>query len=99
MAVHLPDAEEIRSIVREELRLALAELRKASVPDAMSTEQAAMLAGVTPKTVRTWVETGALSAHRRGRRLVIRRADLEAHLAGSPQRGAAILSSLTSRPR
>ena len=86
-------AAAVRQVVREELRALVGR----PTPDAMSTTQAAELAGVTPKTVRTWVETGVLRAQRRGRRLVILRRDLEAHLAGSPPAAGGILSSLTSR--
>jgi excisionase family DNA binding protein len=85
----------------EPLRREIAELRaqvaERSIGSVLSTEQAASLAGVKPKTVRTWVEAGALAATKRGRRLVIRRADLEAYLSGSPARSMTILSALTPR--
>lgn len=72
----------------EPLRRELAELRTllkaGAIGDVLSTEQAAELAGVKPKTVRTWIEAGTLRARHRGRRLVILRADLEAHLVGDP---------------
>ena len=78
MAAQIPTADDIRAIVREELRAALAPAGS----DVLSTEQAAAVADVTPKTVRTWVETRGLRATRRGRLLAIRRADLEEFLAG-----------------
>lgn len=85
----------------EPLRRELAELRAAvegrATGDALSTEQAAALAGVTPKTVRAWVEAGRLRAARRGRRLVIQRADLTAYLTGAAPVAAGLLSSLTPR--
>lgn len=85
----------------EPLRRELAELRAQldgrATGDALSTEQAAARAGVTAKTVRAWVEAGALPAARRGRRLVIRRADLEAYLSGSRQEAGVLLASLTPR--
>jgi hypothetical protein len=58
MAAQIPTAEDIRAIVREEIRDAL---RNAG-PDVLSTEQADALAGVTAKTVRFWTETGKLPA-------------------------------------
>lgn len=83
----------------EPLRREVAELRALiagrAVGDVLSTDQAADLANVTPKTIRTWVETGALPASRRGRRLAIRRADLDAYLSGSHTRAGSVLASLT----
>lgn len=78
MAAQIPTADDIRAIVREELRAAL----KPSNGDVLSTDQAAEVAGVTPKTVRAWVETKGLPATKRGRLLAIRRGDLETFLAG-----------------
>jgi excisionase family DNA binding protein len=93
-ALDLATSQEVDALRRElaELR-ALVEGRATGTM--LSTVQVAELAGVTPKTVRAWVESGVLRAHHRGRRLVIRRADLEAHLAGAPQPAAGLLSSLT----
>jgi excisionase family DNA binding protein len=82
MAAQIPTADDIRAIVREELRAALVPASS----DVLSSEQAASVAGVTPKTIRTWVETKGLTAKRRGRLLAIRRADLQAFLAGEHQR-------------
>jgi excisionase family DNA binding protein len=84
----------------EPLRRELAELRQllgARTGQTLTTEQAAEVAGVKPKTIRSWVEAGTLPARHRGRRLVIQRADLQAHLAGSLQGAATLLSDLTAR--
>lgn len=85
------------------LRRELAELRALvagrAIGDVLSTEQAADLAGVTPKTVREWVASGALPVSRRGRRIAIRRADLDAYLAGGARPAAALLSTLTPAQR
>jgi excisionase family DNA binding protein len=85
----------------EPLRRELAELRQLmgarAGGETLTTEQAAVVAGVKPKTIRAWVEAGTLPARHRGRRLVIQRADLQAHLAGSPQRAMTMLSDLTAR--
>lgn len=87
----------------EPLRRELAELRALvadrAVGDVLSSEEAAAIAKVTPKTVRAWVESGALPASKRGRRLAIRRADLETYLAGGTTPAAGLLSSLTPNRR
>lgn len=82
----------------EPLRRELAELRaqvQGRASGVLSTAQAADLAGVTPKTVRAWVEAGALPFSRRGRRLSILRADLEAYLSGGRPAARVLLASLT----
>jgi excisionase family DNA binding protein len=70
--------EQLRALVREELARALA--RPDS--DVLSTEQAAEVAGLAPKTIREWVATGRLRATKRGRRLRIERGDLARAMAG-----------------
>ncbi len=87
------------SPLRRELAELRALLRARPTGDVLSTEQAAELAGVTAKTVRAWVQTGALPAKRRGRRIVILRMDLDAYLVGAPPAAAALLSSLTGPDR
>jgi excisionase family DNA binding protein len=85
----------------EPLRREIAELRAQiasyALGDVLSTEQAAAIARVKPKTVRVWVESGDLPAEKKRRRLRIRRADLEAYLAGTTPKAAGLLSSLTPR--
>jgi excisionase family DNA binding protein len=88
-------SDELAAIVRREIRAAVEELQ-GGAPEAMSSAQAARRAGVTPKTVRAWIEAGALPALRRGRRLVIRRADLEAYLHGEAPKAVGLVSSLTT---
>jgi len=87
----------------EPLRREVAELRALvqgrAIGDVLTTEQAAELAGVTPKTVRAWVEAGDLAATRRGRRLAIKRTDLSAYLAGGNVRAAELVSGLTGTER
>lgn len=77
MGAQIPTLDEIRAVVREEL----AALARGG-PDVLSTEQAAEVAGVSAKTVRVWIASGALPAGRRGSRRTVRRADLERYLAG-----------------
>ena len=94
MAAHVLTEEDLEPLRRElaELR---AQITGRATGDVLSTERAAELAGVTPKTIRAWVESGSLRAGRRGRRLVIRRSDLEVYLSGTAPAAAALLSSLT----
>ena len=87
------DPDELRRIVREELRAALEDRPASPAGVWLTTEEAAEVAGVSPKTVRAWVAAG-LRARRRGRRIVIARADLDAYRAGTPV-AAGLLSTLT----
>jgi excisionase family DNA binding protein len=84
----------------EPLRRELAELRQLmgarAGGETLTTEQAAAVAGVKPKTVREWVAAGLPCSHR-GRRITIKRTDLDAWRAGSPQRAMTMLSDLTAR--
>lgn len=98
MPAHVLTSDDLEPLRRElaELR-ALLQVRP--VGDTLTTAQAAAVAGVKPKTVRGWVESGALPATRHRRRLRIARRDLEAYLTGTPPKGAALLSSLTSQAR
>ena len=82
--------ELMRDVVRDELRVALAEARPrqaASVPSSepyLSVANAAQLADLAPNTIRTWIRDGRLPAHRAGRVLRVRRSDLEKFLAPAP---------------
>lgn len=51
-------AEVVRTVVREELDRALATMRD----EVLSTEQAAEVARVTPKTIGAWIRSGRLDA-------------------------------------
>lgn len=84
-------AEEIRAIVREELKPVLDALReaaptKASVPVALLTVQqvAEQAGGVSADTVRSWIASKHLRASRAGHRWLVTPADLELFLAGDP---------------
>jgi excisionase family DNA binding protein len=77
--------ENIRRIIREEVRGALAEmLPKAQSPaeDAsyLSISEAAKIAGLHHGTIREWIKDGSLKAFRTGRVYRIRRADLDERL-------------------
>jgi excisionase family DNA binding protein len=50
----------------------------------MDVQSAAKLAGRTPETIRRWVWSGRLNAHKRGNKLVVRRSDVQ-RLAGPAQ--------------
>ena len=51
-----------------------------------SLPQIAEMLGVNPSTVRHWVNTGRLSAEKRGRRWMVERDDLEAIMAQRKRR-------------
>ena len=60
-------------------------LAQAAGGDVLTTAQVARLAGVTRKTVNTWISEGRLPAGRRGAgkgRRAVRREDLDRFLAG-----------------
>ena len=83
--------ELLRDVVRDELRIALAEgrPRQAANPSSgsepyLSITNAAQLADLAPNTIRTWIRDGRLPAHRAGRVLRVRRSDLEKFLAPEP---------------
>jgi len=48
------------------------------VPDFIDVREAAAVAGRSPETVRRWVWSGRLAAHRQGRRLLIARTEFDA---------------------
>ena len=58
---------------------------KPSSGDELDVKAAAALSGRTAETIRRWVWSGRLSARKRGNRLVVARADVEA-LAGGGRR-------------
>jgi excisionase family DNA binding protein len=58
--------------------------------------QIAEMLGVNPSTVRHWVNTGRLSAEKRGRRWLVERADLETVMAQRRRRAGR--SSLIEPP-
>ena len=78
----------VRSVVREEIRGALAEhrgdpLRNVGAGEAyLSITKAANLADVAPGTIRAWIRAGRLPARRAGRVYRIGRAELETFLSG-----------------
>jgi excisionase family DNA binding protein len=87
----------VRDAVTDGLRPALDELRAlrqqlatASQPSSaddvyVSCARAAEIVSVSACTIRRWVSSGKLHAHRAGRRVRIRLADLRAFLARTPE--------------
>jgi excisionase family DNA binding protein len=84
----------LRSIVSDEVRRVLQDelpaLLKRSTTSARAQDgaevyhsvgDAAVIAGVRPETLRTWISAGKLPEHRAGRLLRIRRDELEALMA------------------
>ena len=81
--------EDIRHIVREEIRAALdrgnALNKSPSTADAYLTiNQAAQASSLAPSTIRLLIRKGQLNAHHVGRRVVIKRSDLEQFLESHP---------------
>ena len=105
--------QNIRRIVREEVRGALAEmLDKPAVTSSdaaaeyLSIEEAASIARLHHSTLREWIKDGSLKAYRAGRVYRIRRADLDQRLTAKvaepvavavEERVTAILAKRASR--
>jgi excisionase family DNA binding protein len=66
--------------------------------DPLDVRRAAALVGRHPETVRRWVWSGRLPAERRGNRLLVARADVEA-LAASETRPVATLAMWAAEAR
>jgi excisionase family DNA binding protein len=85
----------------EPLRRELAELRAlvSGRPGLLTTEEAAEVVDVTPKTIRAWVADGRLRVEkRRGRRLFFREEDVRAaRSAGSDTPAGAVIATLRTR--
>jgi hypothetical protein len=79
MVVALLTSEELETLLE---RAVCRALQLASGSEYISTEEASRIAKRNIKTVRRWIGTRQLRASRRGRSLVILRADLEAFLGG-----------------
>lgn len=69
-----------------------------SEPELLDVRRAATLAGRHPETVRRWVWSGRLPAQRRGNRLLVARADVEA-LAGNAAKSATTLAEWAEHAR
>jgi excisionase family DNA binding protein len=79
--------QNIRRIVREEVRAALSEAvesgamaKEESGADYLSIDQAAKIARLHHTTLRDWIKDGSLKAFRAGRVYRIRRSDLDERL-------------------
>jgi len=66
----------VRLVVRDELSVFATRVAPPA-PEVLSPDQAAVLLGVKPKTVRRWVADGKLPARKQGRHLRLLRADVE----------------------
>lgn len=82
-------AEELRELVRDAVRLELANTRDAEPSAMLSIAEAAAIANLHPRTLRKHVERGALRASQLGRAWRVRRDDLEAFLARGTKNHAA----------
>lgn len=74
----------LRVLIAELVDEALAKRGPAN-DEYMSPEQAAEVAKVAPATVRRWVREGKLPGHHAGRRVRVRRAELEEMLRDGPR--------------
>lgn len=70
----------IADVVRSELKLTSA---KPANDEYLSTADAALIARVTPGTIRRWVREKTLTKHGKGARVRIRRDELEEYLSGT----------------
>jgi excisionase family DNA binding protein len=75
----------IADVVRDEVRRALADHAPATA-DLLTVAEAADAARVSAATVRRWIRTGQLAAQGDGRRLRVRRRDLDQLLTAGPRR-------------
>jgi excisionase family DNA binding protein len=80
------DEDALRALIKDCLREVLAESRAPVAEGYLSVNQAAELAAVTAGTIRDWVRAGRLPRFVAGRHLRVKRADLEALLAGGGRR-------------
>jgi excisionase family DNA binding protein len=75
----IPTIEEIRSVVREELRAAVRELTGSPLATAeFTTDQAAEMLGIHPKTLRAWAGEGRIIGTKHGRSWRFTAAQVEA---------------------
>lgn len=79
----------LRSIVREEVRAAVDELRQAialpasPAPTLLTVADVARSCQASAKTVVAWISSGRLPARKAGRKWLVQPADLDRFLAGS----------------
>lgn len=94
MSAVLPTLDEIEALIRRVVREELG--ARAGL---LTTEEAAEVADVQPKTIREWVRTGRLHVEkRRGRRMFLREEDVLAARANAPADPAgATIDSLRAR--
>lgn len=74
--------EELLALLRDAAEQGARRALALAAPAALTTAQAAAVAGVKQKTVQEWIASGRLTAGKRGRLLTVMREDLERFLAG-----------------
>lgn len=98
-ATKLAIRDEVPAILREHIKqLVERDERATDRGAALSTVDAAEYVGVSPATIREWVNAGQLRAQRAGRVLKVRRGDLDAFLARAAPRGDGVID-LSERAR
>lgn len=79
--------EQLNALIDTRVAAALAATSPAGhVADLVTVAEAARMAGVKPKTVRTWLSAGRLHAYGANRRRLISRTELEALIFPTPAR-------------
>lgn len=83
-------AAEVRKVVREEVRAALAETgqKAPAVPELLTVDEVSARSHHKPKTVRAWISSGALPARLVSRRYLVEPKDLEKFLAARAPKAA-----------
>lgn len=74
MPASLPTLDEFEAAVERVVRRVLSDRQG---PELLTPAEAAAKVGVKPRTVRAWIRSGRLPRAGHGRRVLVRRADLE----------------------
>lgn len=83
MSVIVMDPDDLESMIRSAVRAELEEWDGDTETQAwLSPQQTAEIAGVSTRTIRSWISRGVLPATKHGRIVRIRRADLDAYMGG-----------------
>lgn len=74
----------LTALIDERIAAVLGKLTKPANDEYLTTSAAAVIARVTPGTVRRWVKRKHLTKHESGGRVRVSRAELERFLSGAP---------------
>lgn len=79
-----PIKDALTAFIDERIATAIAKLAKPANDEYLTTSAAAVIARVTPGTIRRWVRNKRITKHAAGGRVRISRAELERYLSGAP---------------